>query len=440
MYHGIWYIVPFFKPLPPKRESITIVSASIRFRLAVMMFLQFFIAGAFTPVLSLYLRDVLHFSGMQVGIILSVTAGGSIAAPLLASFIADRFIRAERLLGILQLAGGALMLVFALERRFWPVVILYLGYTIVTVPTFALTNAIIFHHATGARHTFGSIRVYGTIGWIAVAWLFSYFWVRSGGNGIAASRLPDALILAAITSFALGIYSFMLPSSGERPRASGRMPILPFTVLKNPAVLRLCTFMFLLSFFYRFYFFGTAPFLHAIGFADRNIMPAMSLGQVPEVFAMGLLGWLLLRYGMRKIIVIGILLDIFRYVTAALSGPPWLVLLGLSVHGLSYTFIYASGSIYLDRFCDEKTRSGVHQIFAMITSGLGNFTGYLFCGFIMDLFTGPGSRVNYHLFWLTPAVGIAILLCAVPVWLRISRKGDMDKGPEGVEMIDGEPM
>jgi len=400
------------------------VNSFLKFRLAVMMFLQYFISGAFTPVLSLYLKSVLHFSGMQTGIILSVTAAGSIAAPLCASFVADRWVRAERLLGILQLSGGALMFAFAMQRSFWPVVALYLCYTMINVPTFALTNAIVFHHSTGQRHSFGSIRVYGTIGWIAVAWVFSYLWMRRGGAGIAAGRLPDALILSAISSLALGIYSFTIPTL-RRPRAkSDPLPCVPFRMLANPPVLRLCVFMLLLAFFYRFYFFGTAPFLAAIGFADRNIMPAMSLGQIPEVFAMGILGWLLLRFGSRKIIVIGIALDILRYVTAALSGPPWLVLLGLSVHGLSYTFIYATASIYLDRFCDERSRSGMHQLFAMITSGVGNFGGYLFCGFVMDAVTAPNAHVNYHLFWLTPAVGITLLLCALPIWFRLQRNGD----------------
>ncbi len=389
-----------------------------------MMFLQFFIAGAFTPVLSLYLKSALHFSGIQTGIILSVTAAGSIAAPLCASFVADRWVRAERLLGILQLAGGALMLAFAVQRSFLPVVALYFCYTMINVPTFALTNAIVFHHSTGARHTFGSIRVYGTVGWIVVAWAFSYLWMRRGGAGITADRLPDALILAAVSSFALGLYAFTLPVSRQSRARSDRAPGIPFRVLGNPAVLRLCIFMLFLSFFYRFYFFGTAPFLAAIGFANRNIMPAMSLGQIPEVFAMGLLGWLLLRFGSRKIIVIGLALDIFRYVTAAISGPPWLVMLGLSVHGLSYTFLYATASIYLDRFCDERSRSGVHQMFAMITSGIGNFSGYLFCGFVMDAVTAPDTHVNYHLFWLTPAAGLTLLLCCLPVWIRLQRKDD----------------
>jgi nucleoside transporter len=384
-----------------------------------MMFLQFFIAGAFTPVLSLYLKDSLRFSGVQVGVILSVTAAGSIVAPLVTTLIADRLVRAERLLGILQMLGGALMGAFAAQKNFLPVAVLYFCYTLISVPTFALTNAIVFHHIPDTRHTFGAVRVWGTIGWIAVAWLFSWFWLRGGGSGVAASRLPDALNLAAVSSFVLGLYAFTLPASSRlRENRAGFLPVESLRVLKNPSIIRLCIVMLVISFFYRFYFFGTAPFLRAIGFPDSAIMPVMSLGQLPEIFAMGILGWLLLRYGSKKILVIGLVLDISRYVTAALGAPHWLVIAGLTVHGLSYTFIYTTASIYLDRFCDHRSRTGAHQLFSMITSGIGSFAGNLFCGITMDACTAGRSSVNYHAFWLVPSVSLFIMLFVLLFFLK----------------------
>ena len=388
---------------------MTSVDRHLKIRLSIMMFLQFFIAGAFTPVLSLYLKESLGFSGFQTGMILSVTAIGSIIAPLVTSLVADRLVRAEHLLGVLQLSGGVLIGAFALQKSFLPVMVLYLCYTLVNVPTFALTNAIVFHHSPDTRHKFGSIRVWGTIGWIAVAWLFSYLWLRSGGSG-----LPDALKLAALSSFLLGLYAFSLPVS--RPlhkNTGGFLPAGSLRVLKEPAIMRLCIFILAVSFFYRFYFFGTAPFLRAIGFPDSDIMPAMSLGQIPEVFAMGILGWLLLRFGSKKIILFGLALDVFRYATASLGGPSWLVITGLAVHGLSYTFIFTTASIYLDRFCDSRSRTGAHQLFSMITSGIGSFAGNLFCGITMDLCAVNHAPVNYHAFWLVPTAALFILLFVI---------------------------
>jgi MFS transporter, NHS family, xanthosine permease len=393
--------------------------------LSVMMFLQFFIAGAFTPVLSLYLKDCLHFSGTQVGMILSVTAIGSLVAPIITSFIADRWIKAERLLALCHIAGGSCMFAFALQRNFYTVMAVYLCYTLISVPTFALTNAIIFHHSPDSRHKFGRIRVWGTIGWIAVAWLFSFLWLRQGGAGVSASRIPDALIVAAVSSLVLGMYAFTLPAS--RPLRLGKSGFLPaesLRVLKDPAVFKLCLFMLAVSFFYRFYYFGTAPFLHAKGFTDSDIMPVMSLGQIPEVFAMGILSWLLVRYGAKKIILLGLALDVFRYTTAAAGNPAWLIIAGLTVHGLAYTFIYTTASIYLDRFCDAGSRTGAHQLFSLSTSGIGNFAGNLFCGLTMDACTANNSSVNYHAFWLIPAIGLFIMLLSFLLFHRRESAGE----------------
>lgn len=378
-----------------------------------MMFLLFFIAGAFTPVLSLYLKDSLHFSGVQVGMVLSVTAAGSLVAPVVTAFIADRWIKAEHLLALSQMASGALMLGFSAQREFLPVMAFFFCYTLFSTPSFALANAIIFHNFNDTRHKFGTIRVWGTIGWIAVAWLFSYLWLSQGGHGgIAGGRLPDALKLAAYTSFALGLYAFTLPANRPLSRKGGGkfLPVDSLRILKTPAVLRLCIFMLCMSFIYRFYYFGTAPFLRAAGFGDNTIMPVMSLGQITEVFAMGALGLLLLRSGPKRVILLGLLLDIFRYATAALGSPLWLVIAGLAVHGLAYTFIYTTASIYLDGFCDGASRTGVHQLFTMITSGIGSFAGSIFCGWVMDFCSKGTGMVNYHLFWSVPAVGLTMMM------------------------------
>lgn len=384
------------------------------------MFLLFFINGAFTPVLSLYLKDSLHFTGMQVGVVLSVTSIGSLVAPLVTVYVADRWIKAEHLFALSQLVSGTLMLVFSVQRSFFPVIVYYFLYTVFSVPSFALVNAIIFHHFTDTRHKFGTIRVWGTIGWIAVAWIFSYLWLRQGGAGIAQGRLPDALKLAAFTSFALGIYAFMLPANRPLSRNEGGhfLPLDSLLVLKKPAVLRLCIFMLFISFIDRFYYFGTAPFLRAGGFHDSNIMPVMSLGQVPEVFAMGILGWMMLRFGSRKVILIGLALLSFRYATATAGSPLWLVIAGLVVHGLSYTFIYASASIYLDGHCDTASRTGVHQLFTMITSGIGNFAGSIFCGYVMDSCSKSTGIVNYRLFWSVPAIGLLLMLVFLLVFFK----------------------
>jgi nucleoside transporter len=405
-----------FRSIPVPLTSIKAVQVtrSVYVRLSTMMFLQFFIGGAFIPVLSLYLINHLHFSGSQAGIIIALTSLGSMVTPLLTTYIADRHISSEYLLGLCHLAGGVLMFAFAAQTSFLPVTFFYLAYTLVTTPTFALTNAIVFHHSPGMRHRFGSMRVWGTIGWIAVAWIFSFFWLRSGGADIAHSRLPDALKLAGLTSFALGIFSFSLPSHQRTDEHTGGFfPLEAFRILKKPGVALFCLFMLFVTIVDRFYYFGTSPFLSAIGFQDKNIMPAMSLGQIPEVFGMFVLGWLILKGGSKKIILLGIAFDLFRYSASAIGGPLPLVLSGLTVHGLAYTFVYTTAAIYLDGFCDRASRTGVHQIFGMITQGIGNFTGSVLVGAVLDWYTSPLGAVDYHLFWLAPTVGSGALFLAL---------------------------
>ncbi|MBN1129996.1 MAG: MFS transporter [Chitinispirillaceae bacterium] len=402
------------------------MTRSVYLRLSAMMFLQFFIGGAFIPVLSLYLINHLHFSGSQAGIIIALTSLGSIIAPLFTVYIADRFIRSEYLLGVCHFAGGALMLAFSAQSAFIPATLFYLAYTLVTTPTFALTNAIVFHHSPGTRHRFGAMRVWGTIGWIAVAWLFSFFWLRGGGTDIAQSRLPDALKLAGLASFALGAFAFALPSSkrtGER--TEGFLPLEALRILRKPEVALFCLFMLLITMVDRFYYFGTSPFLSAIGFHDRNIMPSMSLGQVPEVFGMFLLGWLIVKGGSKKIILLGITFDLFRYVACAVGGPLPLILAGLTVHGLAYTFIYTTAAIYLDGFCDRVSRTGVHQLFGMITQGIGNFAGSILVGGVLDWCTPAEGAVNYHLFWLAPTIGAFAMFMALLLLTPPPRKGNV---------------
>jgi nucleoside transporter len=380
------------------------------------MFLQFFIAGAYVPVLSLYLINYLHFSGRQAGIIFSLTSAGAIVAPLFTVYIADRVIRAERLLGLCHCAGGLVMFAFAGQTAFVPAALLYCAYTLINTPTFALTNAIIFHHSSGARQGFGSMRVWGTIGWIVVAWLFSFLWLRHGGTDVASTRLPDALKLAGTASLVLGVLAFFLPAPVRHAGTmAGIFPLHALRIFKNPRVALFCLFMLFMVMVDRFYYFGTAPFLHSIGFSDINIMPLMSLGQVPEVFGMFLLGLLLHAWGSKKVMLLGIGFDLFRYAVCAAGGPAPLVILGLTVHGLAYTFIYTTAAIHLDGFCDASSRTGAHQLFSMLTTGLGNCMGSLLVGASLDWCTSPGGTVAYLPFWLVPTIGAAALLIAMVI-------------------------
>jgi len=386
----------------------------LKTRLSILMFLQYFVHGATVPILSLYLTEALHFSGLQAGTILSMSALAAFISPLAGAFIADRRISAPRLYGACHIGAGVMMAVLAGQDRFGPFLLVYLVYMLIFGPTHALSNAIAFQNLPDAGRNFGQVRMWGTLGWIAVAWLFGFFWLRSNGE-ILAFRLADALALSSISSLLLGLYAFSMPAATPGRHPLERLfPAEAFRVFMRKEVLLLSAVSFLVSFIDRFYYFGTAPFLRQIGFQASDIMPAMSIGQVPEVFAMASLGFLISKFGIKRVLAIGVLMELGRFGAFVVGKPTPLILVGLSFHGFAYAFFFTTVFIYLDRHCDRASRSGVHQLFAIIHSGFGSLTGSLVAGKTLDIFSTPDAgRVDYQRFWLVPTVLSLLALLAV---------------------------
>jgi len=388
-------------------------------RLSLLMFIQFFIWGATGPVLSLYLRECLHFSGAQVGLVLGLAAVSSIVSPVIMTFLADRVISSERLLCLLNVVGGVFMYLFSLQTEFYPALLMYVLNNIAMNPTVPLINAISFHHSPGEREKFGNIRVWGTFGWIAVAWFFSFIILKDGGGaarGAGESPLPILLRIASVTAFVMAAYSLTIPKgSGRRPPDSKRefFPVDAFRVILKPQVLALAFVGAAGTFIDRFYNVGASLYLKQIGFAEGDILPAMSLGQVPEIFAMGALALLLRRFGARVVLLSGICLGIFRFAVFAFGTETWLIYTALSVHGLVYTFIMITIVICLDRHCGAADRTGAHQLFAVVTAGFGGFFGNYAAGLVIDFFADSAGVVEYSAYWTVPLVVSVIIFVTI---------------------------
>ena len=427
------------------------------------MFIQFFIWGATGPILSLYLRDCLGFSGAQVGLILGLSALGSIFSPAFMSFVADRLVSSERLLCLLNAVGGVCMFVFSRQTGWYQALAVYVVYQIVVSPMSPLLNAITFHHSPVERRKFGNIRVWGTVGWIAVAW-FAGFGLQGGGADQEAgggSKLPLMLDISAITSFIMAAYCLTIPKrvviasmpvstpvSASEPKSvstpesisvstpkstsistpestpeptstpTSAKTSLPrpstrsaLKVVLRPQVLTLAASTAAITFVDKFYNVGTAPFLRSVGLSERAVMPAMSLGQIPEIAAMGILGYLLARWGAKKVLLLGVAMEIFRFAVCALGFSMPLIYAGLCVHGLAYTFTMVTAVICLDGFCESGDRSGVHQLFNVATAGVGGFLGSYAAGRTADLFTDAAGVVGYRGYWTVP-LAISIMIFA----------------------------
>jgi hypothetical protein len=190
--------------------------------------------------------------------------------------------------------------------------------------------------------------------------------------------------------------------------------------MMQPQVLILSLIAASIIFIDKFYSIGTAPFLRQIGFSEGSIMPAMSLGQVPEIAAMAILGWMLKRFGVKAVLLAGMAMVIFRYgVYASMPESRWIIYTGLSVHGLAYTLTQITALISLDGFCGERDRTGVHQLYGVVTGGIGGFLGSYAAGRVADLFANLDGSVNYGAYWTVPlALGIAVFAVIWVWWPR----------------------
>jgi nucleoside transporter len=371
-------------------------------RLPIMMFLQYFVPGAVIPILSHYLKNTLEFSPLQVGAVLAMPAVGAMAAPLGAARMADRVISAERLLALCHVVGGCIMLLLVFQTEFWPFLGLYLLYGLCFGPTFALSNAVAFHHVRDARRDFGKVRLWGTVGWIAVAWLFGFLWLRTG-NGYQSERLVDALKLCGLASFAFAAYMLTMPTSGVKEAGARPSPWAALRVFRRKDILVFSALTFFAAIADRFYYFGASPYLNHLGVADKHIMPLMSLGQMMEVGAMAVLGMLLARFGVKPLLVTGMLVEVFRYSVFASGTAGALLVAALAAHGLCYTFYFAAAFIHLNAACSPEVRAGAQQLFGILITGGGVLGGSLLAGRLAAWFALPGGAIDYSRFWAVPA-------------------------------------
>ncbi len=401
----------------------------LKYRLSLMMFLEYLVPGATVPILSLYLKDNLGFESYQAGIVMAMPALAAIAAPLVASHIADRYISAERLLAMCHFACGLLMLALTRVETFPLFVFVFGCYGICFTPTLGLTNAVALHHITDAKRDFGGIRLWGTAGWVVVGWVFGYFWIRGGGPG---ERLPHALIVSGATSLTLAVYSLTFrpaphDADTEKNEPYGDM----LRLFLKPGMLLLCLLCFLNSACHQFYYFGMSPFLNQTDFPSAFIMPGMSVGQASEVVVLGLMGWCLLRMSMKTTMLIGVVAQGIRMVMFAFAGSHAVVIAGISLHGFCFAFFFITAYLYVESHSSRANRAGAQQVLTIMVAGAGTLAGFLSAGWTAQWLTDPITGiVDYRSYWLTPAVLCAIVAVMLAVGFH---EISPDKSPDAPE-------
>jgi len=385
----------------------------------VMMFLQYAIWGAWAPVLYPYLTQGLHFTDVQASWIFAALWLACILSPWTGGQIADRWVPTQVFLGVLHLAGGAVMLGCAKQHEFASMMLLMALYALLYAPTLALTNSLAFHHLKGAsEREFGWVRVWGTIGWI-VAGLGLTLWRRLAvGGEFPVERMFDCLMLTGVVSLAMGGFCFLLPHTP--PQQEGADPLAfrrAFELLKDRNFLAFMLIAFVVTTELQFYYLPTPEFLMSLGVQGANVSATMAVAQVAEIVAMALfLPLLLPKIGIRRCLAIGVIAWPLRYVVFAFGhalgvGP---VIASLTLHGIGYTFFFVVSQIYVDKVAPPDIRASAQSLLALVTLGIGNFLGTQFTGLIMKHFRDPDS-VNWTGVFLVPcaltvACAIAFLL------------------------------
>ncbi len=381
---------------------------SVKMRLGVMMFLQYAIWGAWSPVLSAYLENTLGFSGIQIGVIYSLLPLATIISPFIGGQIADRYFSSEKVIAVLQLIGGGLLIYISQLSDYNAMMWTLLLYSLLYAPTLALTNSIAFINMKDSEKEFGQIRVWGTIGWI-VAGL-----ILSGWRYLGAAPGADTLLLAGIFSLILGLQAFTLPHTP--PRKDSVKPwafVEALKMLKDKNVLVFTIISFVVATELMFYYVLTAPFLvsDVIGVSSNSISAVMVIAQAAEILVLAFtLPWALPKYGIRKVLTVGILAWPLRYIIFAIGTPSWLVIASLALHGFCFVFFFAAAFIYFDTIAPKDIRHSAQSFITLVTYGLGNYVGSLFAGWIKSIFTVNGIT-NWTNVFIVPCV--LTILCAI---------------------------
>ncbi|MHB8055861.1 MAG: MFS transporter [Candidatus Aminicenantales bacterium] len=363
---------------------------SAKFRLGVMMFLQYAIWGSWAPVLSAYLQNNLGFTGVQLGLIFSLLPLATIISPFIGGQFADRWFPTQKVIAVLQLLGGVVLILIANTTAFGPMMWLMLFYSLIYAPTLALTNSIAFVNLKNSEKEFGAIRVWGTIGWIAAGWaLTGWRLMAKSPEGIAMKG--DVLLVAGVFSLIMGVFSFFLPHTP--PQKSGTKPwafLEALKMFKDKNFLIFAVISFVVATELQFYYVLTSPFLTSakIGISQKSIGAVMTIAQVAEIFVMAfMLSWALKKFGMRRTLTLGILAWPIRYIIFVIGQPSWLVIASLALHGFCYVFFFTAAYIYVDSIAPKDIRASAQGLIATIILGFGNFVGSLFCGWIQNTFT-----------------------------------------------------
>ncbi len=391
---------------PAAEAGIVPLDLTIRVKLSVMMFLQYFAWGAFFVSMGGYVSRVLGFTGSQQGWVYAASPIGAMVAPFFVGMVADQFFATQRILAVLHLLGAALLVAVSFTQSYPAFLAVLLIYFLCYMPTLALTNSLSFTHLSDPERQFPGIRVLGTIGWIAAGWVVDY--MKFGEE-------KTQFQLAAGASALLAIFCLTLPNTP--PKRSGRVDVRTVLGLDSLRLMKQWSFTvfvvgsFLICIPLQFYYSFAETFLKDVHV--ENAVGKMTYGQMSEIFFMLVMPFFFVRLGVKYMLLVGMAAWAVRYYLFSIGNADdrmWMLYLGIILHGICYDFFFVTGYIYVDQKAPDSIRASAQGFLAFVTWGIGGFIGSRLAGLTADYFTAADNVRDWYEFWLTPAVAATVVL------------------------------
>lgn len=380
-------------------------------RLMAMMFLQFFIWGSWYATGGNYMKS--HGMTGVIYIVYLASPVGSIISPFFLGMIADRFFAVEKLMGVMHMLSGIFLFCAPWLGATSPAVFLSLMFLhmLCYMPTVGLASAAVFHLVGDKEKEFPVIRVFGTFGWISAGFIVSYL--------LKGDSTAMPMYVAGAGSLLMGFYSFTLPHIP--PQGAGKKiafrDVIGLDVLKRftsrPYILFILGLL-LISIPFASYFAYVPIFLKSASISDPAFK--MTFGQMSEVFFLLLMPWFFKRFGIKWVLIMGLLAWVIRYGLFAMAAPgtiAWMMIVGILLHGACYDFVYVASQVYIDQNVAQQFRAQAQGFFVLVSYGVGQGLGTLTAGFIFNsIMSGENaSPAQWQTFWFIP------LLFAVVVTL-----------------------
>lgn len=391
---------------------------TLKIRLCIFMFLQYFIWGAWYVSMGAYLANTLKFNGDQIGLAYGAFAIGAMISPFLVGLIADRFFASEKLLAVLGVVGGGVLCLLPRFHDFGGFYSTLIVYCALYVPTLALGNSLSLHHLENAKTDFPRVKMLSAVGWIAGL---------AALNALNGAESSIQFYLAGAASVVFGLFSLSLPhtppkKTGAHVTIGEILGLDALALLKKPSFAIFIVCMFLICIPLYFYFVNLGIYLTELKW--ENMLVKTSLAQVSDVIFFLLLPFFLKRFGYKTTIFMGIACWAVRYFALAgsVSAGASLIFVAILLHGACYDFLFIAGQLYVDDEANERIRGAAQGFIAFILWGVGSFVGTLLAGKVLaaHVLAQPvdGLIHDWKAIWQTPAWGSLAVLVVFLIFFR----------------------